>query len=267
MSDQYPTSYLLTDNDVRASFEKCLYSYHVQSNSDYAECLSKVGYEVIGINDVNAFAGKYSDGTPGIGIFQGMLYWCTMMAHVYAAIARGDRIGKIRKMMRWCAERAVSAEGITEDTIVAMEEKYGIVCNGYDNEVIRSRAIAMLTSVFAHEIGHICLHHANYDSNTPTVNRNNERSADLFAASIIESNAPTDMDVVCCVMVDVGFKFFHEIRREKLKRDKKKPDPTAPGTYAHPEPTERIRNFIQAFDAYFRHSAISAKTILAVAGL
>lgn len=54
-----------------------------------------------------------------------------------------------------------------------------------------SFAYGCLISVMAHELGHICLHHTiqthSGDGHTNAISRNNERCADLFAASVVET--------------------------------------------------------------------------------
>lgn len=159
----------------------------VKSNPSYMESAENTTARYDDDTDVNAYA--YTEyGKNHVVMLAGI---CNVsLVGGYALATRDPRI--IKDAMVAASRRCHANKGkftymdaikCVNDSIPHVSEKTRL-----DGE---SFAYGCLVSVMAHELGHICLHHTvqprSDDGHTDAISRNNERCADLFASSVVET--------------------------------------------------------------------------------
>jgi hypothetical protein len=99
-----------------------------------------------------------------------------------------------------------------------------------------------------------------YHHTTPTsIVRNDEREADLFASSVMHSIGNGYVGAIAAVAVEVSFAWMTGSSSLYVpKKDLKKPNHYA----SHPVSFERVRNFIESFNAVLKTSPITDKMLI-----
>lgn len=253
-----PAYYTVNDADFEQAFNTCINSPYITSNPDYDATAKSIKLAINkdgeDCDSINAAAGTDSEGNKIIIMNIGIMRWLSAMAIICTKLAAGESVSKCKKMLKWCGERITHGKA-GSDFIERFVSDFRIQMSGYDLETEHNYALAMTATILGHEIGHLCLHHNGYDKQINSSNRNFERQADMFSASLIQTNGASELTAVAAVMSLLSFKYIHG------KHDK------MDGQLSHPGTTERINMMIESFRAQLEHSKISPKVLRELGGI
>ena len=276
MPYQSGSSFYLTDEDCETAFSQCKSCRFVTENNHYKEVVDGCFLRVADTDVINAYCATISDPVRSylrrnmpsenwnkyghlLTITTGMMRWLTVVGHVCEYMERTHKIGEAKKMLEWASKRLTSFEA-GSDFVQRFLDEFKIKCDGRRDEVVRIYSIACVASVLAHELGHASLGHMHYHHTTPTsIVRNDEREADLFASSVMHSIGNGYVGAIAAVAVEVSFAWMTGSSSLYVpKKDLKKPNHYA----THPVSFERVRNFIESFNAVLTTSPITDKMLI-----
>lgn len=178
----------MDDVNIKYLFDMVRMSPFVKANPSYAKSAANTVAKYSKKETVNAYASSNTPDDHNIVMYAGI---CNVsIVGGYALATKKPEMIKNAMVM---ASRICQSSGgdfsyfdavkCLNETITDKSERVRL-----DGE---SFAYGCLISVMAHELGHICLHHTIHphgnDSHTHAISRNNERCADLFAASVVET--------------------------------------------------------------------------------
>lgn len=210
-------------------------SRFVTGNLSYANVAKSATFDVdMGSDEINAFAGREGSQL-GIWVMGGLVHWMTAAAVVATELVNGTSVGRCRKMLSWmCRYR----ETVNASFVSRMCRKFGISTEGYFTQKLDSMLTLMFSAIVAHELGHLCLGHVErMDGGVDMfgADRNDERQADLFAASVLQSFGSGRNGAVAAVMTFASLSYSRGDIYD--------------GEFTHPGDRERIQNMLNAFAA------------------
>lgn len=271
MSNWNGTAYHLTEADVESAFRTILASDLVHTRREYLARLAlETKIEVSDSLSVNAGAGRLSDedvkaqipSDPEkaklvipkkyiVMVNQGLLDWSSAVAVVAATLDRTGSVFKARSMFKWL-RKASTVGCVGGDLLLRMWKKFHLEEDSVQEEVARMYAKAILLEVLSHECGHVCLGHAPYPGQDAhmSISRNDERQADTFASSVIQSSCTGTVGAIGAIVSQIGFMWVHRIPDAGLRFS------------SHPMNTERLSQYIEDFDAILTVSHIKKKQLL-----
>lgn len=269
MPNKPAKAYHLTGYDVDDALSACIRTKHVIENPAYAGPADAIFPFTIGSDFMlNAFSCVIDDrereslkqNNPsvdwdrykfGIVVFDGILIWMSLLGYVTDCLVRTEDIGRARKMLRWMGENLTDDGDVPSDMAERFMKKFWTDCGGDTVERTRTYSMSILYSLMGHEMGHICLGHVMSMTycDTNSLSRNDERAADLFAASIAQSMNSGYIGAICTTILDISFTWAK--KNARIVR-----------YGSHPDPTERVRNFTESFAAVLDSSRIDSKALL-----
>jgi hypothetical protein len=271
MSNWNGTAYHLGEADVESAYRTILASDLVQTRREYLARLAlETQLEISDSKVVNAGAGRIPleqvmtqgseepDQTSGyvpkkyvIVVNQGLLDWSSALAVVTATLDRTGSTRKARSMLKWM-RKAVTVGCAGNDLLLRMWHKFRLEEDSVQEEVSRMYAKTILLEVLAHECGHVCLGHAPYPGQDAhmSISRNDERQADSFASSVIQSSCLGAQGAVGAAMSNIGFMWIHDAKDGDMRYG------------SHPDNMERLEKFLGDFNAILTVSHVSRKQLL-----
>lgn len=265
MQNKPGKTYYVTAEDFDDAVYDCTHTKYVRDNDRYSDAAKGV-HTFMESNDdtVNACAFRLDDMTKtwlkmvepsvdwdgyqyGMLMYGGILRWLTVIGHVSEYFARTANVSGARKMLKWMGDNAIDGE-CGSDFVKRFLHEFKNDTEGVRVEQTRVYALAALRSVVAHELGHVCLGHCNNISDQRSLRRNDEREADLFASSIAQSMANGLPSVIGTTMVEISFTWLSRSNKPNMFGD-------------HPNSLERVRNFIESFNAMLIGHKVTAEAL------
>lgn len=235
----------ISKQDLEFIFEICARSPYVSGNSDYKK--KTRGTEIVFNNRdvVNAYAESLGGNRSRITMLNGL---CNITIPMAFALAKFQQDEDIDALANACNVIGDHGSTFHDNDIEPMLNKLGYdVNNSYLFEEAKSYFTGMLLSVVAHELGHICLSHCIRTGGNYETSRNDERSADLFAQSVISTTPFSRYLIMSSLFMEVLFTWMS-------KHD------DGPAT-THPHSRERVYNTVNSHEQYLEHIGISRDTI------
>jgi hypothetical protein len=271
MSNWNGTAYHLTEDDVESALRTIISSDLVHTRTEYLARLAlETEVEVSGSLSVNAGAGRLSDEAVKaqipddpekaklfipkkyiVMVNQGMLDWLDGVAVVGATLERTGSVRKARSMFRWM-RKAATCGCVGSDLLLRMWKKFHLENDSVQEEISRVYAKIMLTETLAHECGHVCLGHAprpGQDAHM-SISRNDERQADAFASSVIQSSCMGAQGAVCAALSQIGLMWAHRVPEDDLRFS------------SHPMNMERLHQYLEDFGAMLTVTHVKRNQLL-----
>lgn len=236
---------LISDDDLEYVFRECINSKFIRTNTMYSDKMSKTKFVPdIGDSTINAYAGPRAGGYQ-VTLLGGLVNWAGHFGFIKTLHDMGMPLDKVVKLTEWTRiffmTTDMKEEELTENVTFEMLDKvkmdfakYRVGTSGFD-ERWRSNTLDIVMACVAHEIGHICLGHADdpgYDGTVMSSNRNIERQADLFSCSIIQCGTGVSTKGVGVLMLLTSLYCL---------------SPEYDGSSTHPASSERVENMITSF--------------------
>jgi hypothetical protein len=249
---------------VEKAFPRVLYDiYHYVVGSPYIQANSVYSrFDEINLdykdddNEINAYGGlrRTQDGNgyePVMIIKRGILCWFQVSALFGAMLFTGKGPSKLRKMLEY---QAAHIDDIMRSPGAVMNEmiaQFGLPTDGYFVDLVIRMFSMMVAGMMAHECGHICLGHAWRGQGTDPHGtcRNDERSADTFACSVLQSSGAGETGAVAMIAQMISLQFSSG-KRENYD-----------GMWTHPANLERVRNMFYSFAGVLKYGKVKWSTI------
>lgn len=200
---------------------------------------------------INAYGGLRVDEKthkyyPTIRFTRGIMCWLRVSALFASVLFMGGNTGKAKKMLRFQSARVDSILNSPGDVMNEMMVQFNLPTDGYFLDLSRRMFQMMVTCVLAHEAGHVCLWHSlrGQGADPGATNRNDERSADIFACSVLQSLGTGELGAVAFVCQMASLMFTSK-KRENYD-----------GMDSHPGTVERIRNIYTSFANVMKYSKV-----------
>lgn len=251
MSYNVRPSELLGANDLKYIFSMCVNSPFVSENAVYKKAADGVVLGIDPTTDINAYATKMNDQYV-IAINRGLINWSSVFGLIWVCLDSGKPLRDALKMVDWCRKNGASGEA-SDETVNMFTSVFNLKLTTFDIERWRSNTMAIVLSCVAHELGHICLSHVEteYDPTVMSSNRNIERAADLFSASVIQTGPNVNAGAIGAVLLEVSLNCIS----------------AGNGTMTHPSSKERIENIFTSFRGQFISKTMSENVLRKLAGL
>ena len=219
-------------------------SSYLARNRAYLEKMSRVKFIYTPEPIANSFAARNGGNSYGVYTFAGLsLLLCTCSA-VFSVYTKTHNAHRAKRALKWLFNNVfteIEAYGEEWDAIdiKKIDEFYQrfpeyLVRENYPRYMELARK--MIAFVLCHEIGHIMLSHCDRTSSMGNnVSRNNERSADLFACSILQGTGFGSSFAEGGVFLMLVFYFMADKKTRNIQD----------GT--HPGYIDRIMNIVQSF--------------------
>lgn len=233
-------------------------SSYIARNRAYLEKMSRVKFIFTPEPIANSFAARTGGNSFGVYTFAGLsLLMCTCAA-IFSLYMRTHKVSQAKRAVKWLFGNVfteIEAYGEEWDAIdpAKIDEFYQrfpeyLVKENYPQYMELARK--MITFVLCHEIGHIMLCHCDRtNENSNNVSRNNERSADLFACSILQGTGFGSSFVDGSIFMLLTLYFMYDKKEKNLQY----------GT--HPGMKDRIMNIVQSFRNELMYASISETDI------
>jgi len=250
--------------DVHQAAQLVFFSRHVQTNIFYRERAAQTSVIYAQEDEaVNAFATDQVISSlpvePPMIILFGGISEAVSLAALALGLAGADdyynRSGFLADKFQLIGRKMVAHAGRMPPEVAA-EIRYPMLGNietrGRDTVERKARSFeaAMLLTVIAHELGHICLGHTLGVSANNEISRNQEREADSFAASITASSPFSDYIVSGGIFWWVIMTWAAESIGPHAET-------------SHPHSRERLMDYIRANKSQAKDIGITQETIQA----
>lgn len=246
MNNTFPINY--GKDELEFIFNMCAMSPYIKNNSDYKKKVSETRIVLSDTTLVNAFASG-SNGSFKIQMNSGL---CNIYVFIGLALAKyrvDNNISDLIQACRWTGEhtnknqyhfsKEMIAEGIAE-------------FNYSESDPFMHDAGSYFTglalSVCGHELGHICCGHTLNQSVSDQTSRNDERTADLFAQSIIATTPFGSYLILSSMFVEIVFAWMSPNEAD------------SPAT-THPYSRERAYNILTSHEEYLQSIGINKSNI------
>lgn len=266
MCNLHGKTHIIEYTDFENVLNQCINSTYISKNSMYSETLKSIipdwddGEDII-----NAYAWsvpeearealkaqfpQFAEAKFGISMEGGIVRWIIALAAIAAKLDITGDIRMAKKMLKWCSERTTNYKA-GSDFVERFIKDFNLKNDPIQCELSRTYAYAIMAGVIGHELGHICLGHVSNSDGTETnsISRNHEREADLFGISIIQSLNLGSAGAVGGVFFDISMTWMGNRETDEYKYS------------SHPVDSERINNFLNAFDAQLKYSKINRKML------
>lgn len=240
------------DAELKYAFNVCRTSPFVLNNPVYLAAADRVELVTDDTDVINAYASCTGKEQYRICMNQGIITWSTIFGIIWMKIDEGMPVGKALKLIEWCKK---NSDGHAPVSIIEhFSTENNLSYDTFEIERIRANTLNMVIAVMAHELGHICLAHVvddGYDSNVMSSNRNIERAADLFAASVIQMTNNVNNGAIGAVMLEISLMCLG----------------SSDGSLTHPAAVERLENMFTSYKGQFVSKTMSEKVLRKLAGI
>lgn len=251
-------AYYLDSKDVDNAFLTICTSGFVSGRPEYAgRLMLETELSMSDSTEINAYASRFSDDEIKaqipenqeaaknfipkrfeITVTEGILQWMSAMAVVAATLDRTKSSRKARNMLKWMYKASTYGH-VGSDFMLRLWDKFNLATDSVMVEICGMYAKTMLTAIIAHECGHICLGHCPYagqDVNY-SLDRNDERQADTFMSSVMQSTCAGAQGAIGAIMAFIGLRWASNDRKDKESY------------YTHPASHERLNMLFNDFAA------------------
>lgn len=246
MSKKFPLTY--SKDDINFIFSMCTMSPYVNNNSEYKKKASETRIVLSDASLVNAFASG-SNSSYKIQLNAGL---CDICAFIGLALAkyRVDRnIYDLSTACKWAGDASIANEfKFTKQLVLDGIEKFKYTESDTLFHDAGSYFTGLVLSVCGHELGHICCGHTLNQSVSNQTSRNDERTADLFAQSIISATPFGSYLILSSLFVEIVFAWMSPNEEE------------SPAT-THPYSRERVYNILTSHEEYLNSLGINKSNI------
>ena len=240
--------FITEESDIDFIYKMCTMSSYISKNSDYKKKASETKISLSDQTQINAYA---SGSSPNyrIRVLAGLCNICSFIGTAVAQFKRDNDVKRLSYACKWAGRK--SAENSFKFTTNMIDEglielKYEMTDPLFQESV--SYFTGMLLSVVGHELGHICCSHTLRDSDNFKVSRNDERTADLFAQSIVVTTPFAGYLVLASLFMEIVFTWLDPNQEE------------SPAT-THPYSRERVHNILTSHDEYLASVGITKDNI------
>lgn len=235
-------------DDIEFIFNMCAMSPYVKQNPDYKKKASETRIVLSDTTLVNAFASGHN-GSFKIQINSGL---CNIFAFIGLALAKyrvDNNIDDLIRACRWAGEQTSTTKfQFTKEMIVAGINEFNYVESDPFIHDANSYFTGLVLSVCGHELGHICCGHTLNGSVSNQTSRNDERTADLFAQSIIATTPFGSYLILSSMFVEIVFAWMS-------------PDEADSPATTHPYSRERAYNILTSHEEYLASIGINKSNI------
>lgn len=236
----------IKQRDLEYIFEMCTRCSYVSGNPDYKK--KARGTEITFKNDdlVNAYAQSLGGSQSQITMLNGLCNITIPLAFALATFKKDEDIDALTHACNIITN--TDGASFTDDNVLKVLDDLGYdTSNTYMFEEAKSYFTGMLLSVIAHELGHICLSHCVRDDGTFETSRNDERSADLFAQSVISTTPFGGYNILSSLFMEILFTWMGKTH-------------DGPAT-THPHSRERVMNTVNSHEQYLEEIGITKDNI------
>lgn len=253
-----PPTYQIHDM-VDDAINLILASSYIARNRAYLEKMSKVDFKYSKEMIANSFAQNAGCNTYHVYTFAGLSVLMCTCAAIFSVYIRTHKAWQAKRALKWLFGNVfgeIDAYGCTWDSvrmdkIIEFYHRFPEYLVKENYPQYRELAFKMIAMVLGHEIGHIMLGHVDRtNSKTNNVSRNNERSADLFSYSIMQSTGLGSSFAEGAIFMLLTLYFM----------DGKKYSNQQYGT--HPGHRDRVLNAVQSFKNELEYANIRESDIL-----
>lgn len=237
-------AFRMRQNDLNFIFELCVRSPYIEGNRDYKKKARATEITLKNDDDINAYAQSLGGSKSSIKVLTGLCNIAIPLAFALAAFKLDNDINDLTHACNIIADNSNFPIEKVNSTLIKLGYD---VKNTYINEEARSYFTGMMLAVVAHELGHICLSHCIRDDGSFETSRNDERSADLFAQSIISSTPFGGYLILSSLFIEILFTWMNK-------------NNTGPAT-THPHSRERVMNTLNSHEQYLNEIGITKDTI------
>lgn len=194
---------MIDDARIKYLFDMIRMSPFIQGNPSYRKSAEQTVASFIEKPVVNAYAASEGLESHRISIYAGI---CNLSMVAAFGLACRDT-EKFKDMIVSASKICVanSHEFTFADALFVINKHIDKITERMQLDA-ESFAYGCVVSILGHELGHICLHHTITDSPdgyTESISRNNERSADLFGASVVKTTPFASYLIPADLMVNV----------------------------------------------------------------
>lgn len=245
----------ITDSLVRKAINICESSDYLISNTRYRDIVKAIHYTYVSEPVLNSFAVR-RDGINYIYTFNGLCTMLCLYAAVFGTYMKSHNVKQAKDAISWisdnmigeCTYSEIKFSAIKMEEISSFSKKFPVYYNKALYSMYRELSVKAIAAVLGHETGHVCLGHVDGTSMIENnVSRNDERSADLFACSILQGTG-------------IGGSFADGVLLMTLSLYFLSGDDDGDGN--HPSSVERVMNIIQSFKNELEYSNIHESDIL-----
>lgn len=219
-------------------------SSYLARNRSYLEKMSKVRFIYTPEPIANSFASSMGAGSYSVYTFAGLSILLCTCAAVFSVYTKTHNAHRSKRALKWLFNNVFTEieaygeewEAVDPKKIDEFYKRFPeyLVRENYPRYMELSRK--MIAFVLCHEIGHIMLSHCDRTSSMGNnISRNNERSADLFACSVLQGTGFGSSFAEGGVFLILVFYFMADKKARNIQD----------GT--HPGYIERIMNIVQSF--------------------
>lgn len=240
--------FITEESDIDFIYKMCTMSSYISKNSDYKKKAEETKISLSDQTQINAYASGKSPNYR-IRVLAGLCNICSFIGTAVAQFKRDNDINRLSYACKWagCKSNENSFNFTTDMIDEGISElKYEMTDPLFQESV--SYFTGMLLSVVGHELGHICCSHTLRDSDNFKVSRNDERTADLFAQSIVATTPFAGYLVLASLFMEIVFTWLDPKQEE------------SPAT-THPYSRERVHNILTSHDEYLASIGITKDNI------
>lgn len=234
------------NKDLEFIFEICTRSSYVSGNPDYKKKAKQTKIVFDESDMVNAYAQNLGGNRSQISMLNGL---CNITIPLAFALAKFEQNEDIDELANACNVIGdLKSAYFRDNEVEPMLKKLGYdQDNPYLYEEAKSYFTGLLLAVVAHELGHICLSHCIRTDGNYETSRNDERSADLFAQSVISTTPFSGYLILSSLFMEVLFTWMSK-------------QSDGPAT-THPHSRERVYNTVNSHEQYLAEIGITTETI------
>lgn len=246
MHKRFPITY--EKDDIEFIFNMCIMSPYIKTNPEYKKKASDTRIVLSDTTLVNAFASG-SNGSFKIQMNSGL---CNIFSFIGLALAKyriDNNISELIKACRWAGENTNTANyHFTKQLITDGITEFNYPNSDSFMHDAGSYFTGLCLSVCAHELGHICSGHTMRQTDNNQTSRNDERTADLFAQSIIATSPFGGYLILASMFVEIVFAWMS-------------PNETDSPATTHPYSRERVYNILTSHEEYLQSIGINKSNI------
>lgn len=236
----------ITQDDIEYIFQLCIRSPYIHNNPEYKS--KSRGIEIVLDKNsiVNAYAESLGGNLSKITIFNGLCNIIIPLAFALALFKKDEDIDALTYACNIITD--IDNSCFNDDEVSSMLVRLGYnIDNNYIFDEAKSFFTGMLLTVIGHELGHICLSHCLGSATIFEIYRNDERSADLFAQSIISSTPFGGYTILSSLFIQILFTWMHKNDDNNIS--------------THPHSRERVINTLNSHEEYLKNMGITVDTI------
>lgn len=245
----------MVDNGINI----CRSSGYINKNAAYRNIVKNIHYTYMDEPIINSFAGK-KDGISSVYSCEGLCTMLSIYSPIFGYYINSKNASLVRQSASWICDNMI-ASGKYGDSVFSVIKyerirdfytKFPMYSSENMDSLYKELTVKSIAGIIGHETGHICLGHVdNSERSDNNISRNDERSADLFACSILQGTGIGSSFVDGMLLMTLAIYFMEG-------------DDT--GYETHPSSTERVMNIIRSFKNELEFSNIHESDILKIIG-